>query len=87
MANGAGAGGATAPYPSNGYPGVNFFGPGIPGRQGFASGTNKSGMGGGMGARSAINQVLPAAATKNHLIAIAIVMILGYGLWHYSSTL
>jgi hypothetical protein len=78
MANGFSSGGATAPYPSNGYPGVSFYGAGTPGRVGVTSGSSS---------RNAVSGVLPAVATKNHTIGIVIVVVGGYLLWHFSSRL
>lgn len=78
MANGFAAGGPTAPYPSNGYPGVNFYGAGSPGRVGVSSGASS---------RGAVSQILPASVTKNHTLGIIIVVLGGYMLWHFSSRL
>lgn len=88
MANGYGAGGATARYPESGYPGVNFIGAGMPGRSGVPTGGSG---GGGVGARSAVssvNSLLPSGLQGYHqIIAIVIVVAIGYGLWHFTSKL
>lgn len=78
MANGFTAGGAQAGYPSNGFPGVNFYGAGTPGRVGVQSQAS-----GGGGVRAA----LPAVA-KNHMI-LALLLVVGgaYALWHWTATI
>jgi hypothetical protein len=82
MSNGFASGGATAPYPSSGFPSIAFFGQsGSPGRSGIL--TNAGGGGGS--SRAAVNSVLPASVTKNHTIGVLVVVIGGYLLWHMSS--
>lgn len=88
MANGFASGGATAPYPSNGFPGVAFFGAGTPGRSGFAAGKGSGGpsSGGGSGrVGSAVNGILPAAVTQYHVVAMLVFIGVAYALWHISS--
>ncbi len=89
MANGFASGGATAPYPSNAYPGVAFFGAGVPGRSGFAVGKGSGGPSGGGGGRagSAVNGIIPASVTTNHAIIMGLFVIGAYALWHFSSRL
>lgn len=90
MANGFASGGATAPYPSNGFPGIAFFGAGQPGRSGFSAGKASGGpsSGGGPGrAGSAVNGILPASVTQHHVIALLVFVGVAYGLWHVSSRL
>ena len=90
MANGYASGGATAPYPSNGFPGVAFFGAGTPGRTGFSAGKGSGGpsSGGGSGrAGSTVNGILPAAVTQNHVLAMGLFVLVAYALWHVSSRL
>lgn len=90
MANGFASGGATAPYPSNGFPGIAFFGAGQPGRTGFAAGKGSGGPSSGAGTGrvgSAVNGILPASVTQNHVIAMLIFVGGAYFLWHVSSRL
>lgn len=84
MANGYNSGGQTAPYPANGYPGVNFFGAGQAGRFGIASGQSMSSTPSGRGG-GALSSVLPPGLMRNHLVAILVVVGVGYGLFHWSA--
>lgn len=73
MANGYGAGGQVASYPSSGYPYSNFAGAGIPGRSGVPMGSS-----GG-----SVASVGPARGHK--IIGFLIIVVVAYALWHISS--
>ncbi len=79
MANGFTAGGDTARYPSSGYPAVNFAGAGMPGR----SGVPVTGSGGG--AVGAVSSLIPGGGKYHQAIAVALVIGIGYALWHITS--
>lgn len=88
MANGYGQGGATARYPESGYPVVNFMGAGLPGRSGAPTGSAGMGGGGARGTVSAVNSLLPSGLQGYHqVIAVVLVIAIGYGLWHFTSKL
>jgi hypothetical protein len=72
MANGYGAGGAVASYPSSGFPAVNFLGAGIPGRSGLPSST-------------AGGATAPGPLRGHTIIGLIIVVAVAYGLWHLSA--
>lgn len=77
MANGfTGGGSAMASYPSNGYPGINFLGAqqGIAGRVGVQPQTSGS-----------VRSTIPAAVRKNHVLAVVLVVLGGYAVWHISA--
>ena len=86
MANGYGAGGATARYPESGYPVVNFMGAGLPGRSGTPTGSNGLGGGGARSVVSSVNSFLPSGLQGYHQV-IAVVLVVGFGylLWHVTS--
>jgi hypothetical protein len=75
--------GPFAPYPSVGYPAVDFIGAGnMSPRTGAVGGAGNMGAASG---QTGVNQLLPHQIAASTPLAIIVVVAVGYIIWHISS--